>query len=256
MKAAADDQNADVDDIAWEVPYLPIDPKDVGRSYEAVIRVNSQSGKGGIAYIMKADHGLNLPRRLQIEFSQSVQAVTDGEGGEVSPKEMWDVFHEEYLAPGHPARADPPEGDGGRDGRAATTPSPRSSRSTVSSRRSPVPATARWPRSSTASRRWASTSRVRWTTPSTRCPPATTRRPPPTSRRDVTRPDGTSDGGVGRRNRHVHHRRVAAGGRLGGQPRQLISRPIRPMSRPTRRYSAGSSRGTAAWSVRYASPDH
>ncbi len=81
------------------MPYLPIDPKDVGRTYEAVIRVNSQSGKGGIAYIMKHDHGLNLPRRLQIEFSQAVQKVTDGEGGEVSPKEMWDIFHEEYLAP-------------------------------------------------------------------------------------------------------------------------------------------------------------
>ncbi|MBM7458508.1 2-isopropylmalate synthase [Rhodococcus coprophilus] len=99
MKADADAAGSDVDDITWAVPYLPIDPKDVGRSYEAVIRVNSQSGKGGIAYIMKHDHGLNLPRRLQIEFSQSVQAVTDGEGGEVSPKEMWDIFHEEYLAP-------------------------------------------------------------------------------------------------------------------------------------------------------------
>ncbi|WP_040794030.1 2-isopropylmalate synthase [Nocardia higoensis] len=102
MKAAADAQNADVDDITWEVPYLPIDPKDVGRTYEAVIRVNSQSGKGGVAYIMKTDHGLVLPRRLQIEFSQSVQRITDGEGGEVTPKEMWDVFHEEYLAPIRP----------------------------------------------------------------------------------------------------------------------------------------------------------
>ncbi|WFR74397.1 2-isopropylmalate synthase [Prescottella defluvii] len=102
MKATADSQNADVDDVVWEVPYLPIDPKDVGRTYEAVIRVNSQSGKGGVAYIMKADHGLQLPRRLQIEFSQAVQKITDGEGGEVSPKEMWDVFYEEYLAPVNP----------------------------------------------------------------------------------------------------------------------------------------------------------
>ncbi|MFD6859809.1 2-isopropylmalate synthase [Rhodococcus sp. NPDC060090] len=99
MKADADAAGADVDDITWAVPYLPIDPKDVGRSYEAVIRVNSQSGKGGVAYIMKHDHGLNLPRRLQVEFSQAVQKVTDGEGGEVSPKEMWDIFNEEYLAP-------------------------------------------------------------------------------------------------------------------------------------------------------------
>ncbi|MBW0270678.1 2-isopropylmalate synthase [Nocardia sp. MH4] len=99
MKAAADAQNADVADITWEVPYLPIDPKDVGRTYEAVIRVNSQSGKGGVAYIMKTDHGLVLPRRLQIEFSQAIQAITDGEGGEVTPKEMWDVFATEYLNP-------------------------------------------------------------------------------------------------------------------------------------------------------------
>ncbi|MFZ2528123.1 MAG: 2-isopropylmalate synthase [Rhodococcus sp. (in: high G+C Gram-positive bacteria)] len=99
MKLDADAADSDVDDIVWAVPYLPIDPKDVGRSYEAVIRVNSQSGKGGVAYIMKHDHGLNLPRRLQIEFSAAVQKVTDGEGGEVSPKEMWDIFHEEYLAP-------------------------------------------------------------------------------------------------------------------------------------------------------------
>lgn len=102
MKVDADAADKDVDDILWQVPYLPIDPKDVGRTYEAVIRVNSQSGKGGVAYIMKADHGLALPRRLQIEFSQAIQKITDGEGGEVSPKEMWDVFAEEYLAPIRP----------------------------------------------------------------------------------------------------------------------------------------------------------
>ena len=78
---------SDVDDILWEVPYLPIDPKDIGRTYEAVIRVNSQSGKGGVAYIMKAEHQLDLPRRLQIEFSRVIQTTdTDGEGGEVSPR--------------------------------------------------------------------------------------------------------------------------------------------------------------------------
>ncbi|MBX9641553.1 MAG: 2-isopropylmalate synthase [Mycobacteriaceae bacterium] len=99
MKVHADDVGSDVDDLLWQVPYLPIDPRDVGRTYEAVIRVNSQSGKGGVAYIMKADHGLALPRRLQIEFSQVVQKITEGEGGEVSPKEMWDAFSEEYLAP-------------------------------------------------------------------------------------------------------------------------------------------------------------
>lgn len=120
MKVDADAADKDVDDIIWQVPYLPIDPKDVGRTYEAVIRVNSQSGKGGVAYIMKADHGLALPRRLQIEFSQAIQKITDGEGGEVSPKEMWDVFAEEYLAPIRPLerirqKVTASEVDGGTD---------------------------------------------------------------------------------------------------------------------------------------------
>jgi lactoylglutathione lyase len=79
-----------VRDISWEAPYLPIDPHDVGRSYEAVIRVNSQSGKGGVAYLMKAEHGLDLPRRLQIEFSGVVQQFTDNEGGEVELTHNWD----------------------------------------------------------------------------------------------------------------------------------------------------------------------
>ncbi|WP_293004316.1 2-isopropylmalate synthase [Mycobacterium sp.] len=102
MKVAADEAGTDVDDMLWQVPYLPIDPRDVGRTYEAVIRVNSQSGKGGVAYIMKADHGLALPRRLQIEFSQAIQKITDGEGGEVTPKEIWDAFNDEYIAPIRP----------------------------------------------------------------------------------------------------------------------------------------------------------
>src|SRR6202034_3290596 len=82
----------------WEVPYLPIDPHHVGRSYEAVIRVNSQSGKGGVAYIMEVEYGLVLPRRLQIEFSQAIQHVTEDTGTEISPSEMWAVFSEQYLA--------------------------------------------------------------------------------------------------------------------------------------------------------------
>ncbi|OBJ70859.1 2-isopropylmalate synthase [Mycobacterium sp. 1274756.6] len=120
MKLDADAADTDVDDLLWQVPYLPIDPRDVGRTYEAVIRVNSQSGKGGVAYIMKTDHGLVLPRRLQIEFSQVVQALSDGEGGEVSPKVMWDAFYEEYLAPVAPLermrqRVSAAEVDGGTD---------------------------------------------------------------------------------------------------------------------------------------------
>ena len=83
----------------WAVPYLPIDPKHVGRNYEAVIRVNSQSGKGGVAYVMKAEHGFDLPRRLQIEFSRSIQTITEDTGTEISPSEMWARFSEEYLEP-------------------------------------------------------------------------------------------------------------------------------------------------------------
>ena len=81
----------------WEVPYLPIDPRDVGRSYEAIIRINSQSGKGGIAYVMQADYGLNLPRNLQVEFSQHIQSITDAEGKEVPVKRIYDSFIERYI---------------------------------------------------------------------------------------------------------------------------------------------------------------
>jgi 2-isopropylmalate synthase len=91
-----------VDESVWAVPYLPIDPKDVGRSYEAVIRVNSQSGKGGVAYLLKTDHSLDLPRKLQIEFSKVVQGHTDALGGEVTSEELWRIFQDEYL----PAKQD------------------------------------------------------------------------------------------------------------------------------------------------------
>ncbi|RKT36889.1 2-isopropylmalate synthase [Microbacterium sp. AG1240] len=97
MAARADAQGVTVDEIEWAVPYLPIDPKDLGRSYEAVIRVNSQSGKGGVAYLLKSDHALDLPRKLQIEFSGVVQAKTDAEGGEVTSDQIWAVFNDEYL---------------------------------------------------------------------------------------------------------------------------------------------------------------
>ena len=81
----------------WEVPYLPIDPSDVGRSYEAVIRINSQSGKGGVAYLLEKDHGLSMPRRLQIEFSQVIQQIADESGKEISPSDIWENFQETYL---------------------------------------------------------------------------------------------------------------------------------------------------------------
>ena len=100
LERSAREAGLPTSELGWHIPYLPIDPKDVGRTYEAVIRVNSQSGKGGVAYIMKVDHKLDLPRRLQIEFSHVIQQHTDNEGGEVEPGAMYDIFRTEYLTPG------------------------------------------------------------------------------------------------------------------------------------------------------------
>jgi 2-isopropylmalate synthase len=97
LEADAAAAGVPVEQYTWGVPYLPIDPKDVGRSYEAVIRVNSQSGKGGVSYVLKNDHKLDLPRRMQIEFSRTIQAKTDAEGGEITPAQIWAVFEDEYL---------------------------------------------------------------------------------------------------------------------------------------------------------------
>src|ERR1700748_402413 len=106
LEADAADAGVPFAEYPWAVPYLAIDPHDVGRSYEAVIRVNSQSGKGGVAYVMKAEHQLDLPRRLQIEFSRVIQGHTDDEGGEVTPLQMWEIFSGEYLAAGPVALLD------------------------------------------------------------------------------------------------------------------------------------------------------
>ena len=100
MESDAKDAGTSVDDLTWGVPYLPIDPHDVGRSYEAVVRVNSQSGKGGVAFILKSEHHLDLPRRLQIEFSGVVQKRLDSGGGEISPEALWSEFQDEYLPVG------------------------------------------------------------------------------------------------------------------------------------------------------------
>ena len=97
MERDAAEAGVAISEFRWAVPYLPIDPKDVGRTYEAVIRVNSQSGKGGVAYILKSEHKLDLPRRLQIEFSRAVQRRTDDEGGEMAPEDIWGAFRAEYL---------------------------------------------------------------------------------------------------------------------------------------------------------------
>ena len=97
LEHTAAEAGKSVDEVYWEVPSLPIDPRDLGRTYEAIIRVNSQSGKGGMAYLLKQDHGLDLPRRAQVEFSKIVQARTDAEGGEMTSKKLWDIFADEYL---------------------------------------------------------------------------------------------------------------------------------------------------------------
>ena len=81
----------------WEMPYLPIDPADVGRSYESIVRVNSQSGKGGIAYLLEREHGIVMPRRMQIEFSSVVQRHTDSSEAEISSRDLWDLFERTYL---------------------------------------------------------------------------------------------------------------------------------------------------------------
>jgi 2-isopropylmalate synthase len=106
MERDAAARGVSVDDLPWEVPYLPIDPKDLGRTYEAVIRVNSQSGKGGVAYVMKSEHKLDLPRRLQIEFSRVVQERTDASGGEMTPEQIWQAFSAEYLSRTGPLELD------------------------------------------------------------------------------------------------------------------------------------------------------
>ncbi|WP_226346066.1 2-isopropylmalate synthase [Agilicoccus flavus] len=105
MARQSEETGRSVDELVWGVPYLPVDPHDLGRSYEAVVRVNSQSGKGGVAYLMRTEHQLELPRRLQIELSGVVQKRTDAEGGELSAAALWEVFSDEYL---------PGTGDGDR----------------------------------------------------------------------------------------------------------------------------------------------
>ena len=101
------------------MPYLPIDPADLGRSYEAIIRINSQSGKGGIAYILKSDYGIDMPRLLQVEFSKVIQQIADETGKEIQPALIWDTFRKEYLENTTPVDFDQPH----HGARAATIPS-------------------------------------------------------------------------------------------------------------------------------------
>ena len=219
MEAEAERRGVTVDELEWAVPYLPVDPKDLGRSYEAVIRVNSQSGKGGVAYLLKTDHALDLPRRLQIEFSGVVQAKTDAEGGEVSSDEIWRVFNDEYLpAAGRPPRA--------RSGAASSccrcaprAPSTASSTcgsacaTATSASRPTRAATARSRRSSRCSAPRASTSSCA-TTSSTRSSASGDSQAAAYVELEVDGPRA-----VGRRHRRRHLDRIAEGRRLGGQPR-------------------------------------
>jgi 2-isopropylmalate synthase len=115
MEADAAAAGTTTDQLEWAVPYLPVDPKDVGRSYDAIIRVNSQSGKGGISYLMKSERDLDLPRRLQIEFSQAVQRHTDTHGTEVTADDLWRIFVDEYLPVEMAAAARPRQGGGAGD---------------------------------------------------------------------------------------------------------------------------------------------
>ena len=205
------------------MPYLPIDPKDVGRSYEAVIRVNSQSGKGGVAYIMKTEHKLDLPRRLQIEFSQVIQRHTDSEGGEVDAAQMWQIFADEYLPSATRLRAGEVRLDQRRRHRADHRDGAR--RSTRSTR-SAASATGRSRRSARRCRRstWA------WAACNVRRPRLRRARPHLRRRRrggGLPRDRDRRPGAVGCRHQRVDRAGVTAGRAQRGEPGRArdLSRP-------------------------------
>ena len=207
----AAEQGVPVGSLPWEAPYLPIDPKDVGRSYEAVIRVNSQSGKGGVAYILKAEHKLDLPRRAQIEFSRVVQERTDAEGGEMTPEAIWEVFSGEYLlrTTSAPARLRAHLVGSGGEGRArrqhlrrrrdrhARRRGQRSDRRVRQRDQRPAAGLGR-----PGPRLRRARAVVRWRRPG----------------RGVRRVRGRRPGLVGRRSRPQHRHGVAQGGHQRGQP--------------------------------------
>ena len=210
----AAEQGVPVGEIAWEAPYLPIDPKDVGRTYEAVIRVNSQSGKGGVAYILKAEHKLDLPRRAQIEFSRVVQERTDTEGGEMTADEIWSVFSAEYLDRTTPLRLNSvhtSSAAGEKDQLSVNVYVDGELENLTGEGNGPIAAFVNaineLPQAS-----------ERLGRPGPRLPRA---RPVVGRRRHrggVRRVRGRRPGPVGRRARPEHRDRVAQGGHLGGQP--------------------------------------
>ena len=229
MAAEAKEKGTSIDDLVWGVPYLPIDPHDLGRSYEAVVRVNSQSGKGGVAYIMKTEHQMDLPRRLQIEFSGVVQRGVDQDGGEVAPAELWATLP--GRVPAGPDRAwgrfelvnvvtdstvdgastiEATVRDGGEslDGhRHRQRPDRGLRRRALDGRGHPGRARPRLRRARPV-RRW--------------------RRP----RRGLRRVRRRRPGALGRRRRPVDRHRVHQGHRLGRQPRRARRRPERLTGRP------------------------
>ena len=212
----------------WDVPYLPIDPADVGRTYDAVIRVNSQSGKGGIAYLLERDHGLALPRLLQIEFSQVIQRIADATGKELSSAEIRAAFDREYVV-GAAARLRRPPRAAQRRGRPRRAPDRAARRSTGARPRPRAPATARSTRScarcATGS---ASTSTCRTTT-STRPAAARTRPRSPT----CSCASALETHGLRRRPRREHRDGDAEGGRERGQPRGRAGRARAIRAGPT-----------------------
>ena len=234
-----------VDDLVWAVPYLPIDPQDLGRSYEAVVRVNTQSGKGGVAYLLKTEHHLDLPRRLQIEFSRVVQARTDADGGEVSPAALWTDLQRRVPARRH--RRPRPRGAGSRcvgtrsdsDGRRRRTSSSvdaaddgAGGRRCEGTGNGPIAAFVDGP------------GRPRRRRPRPRLRRARAVRRRRRAGRGLRRVRGRRAGAVGRRHRPQHRHRVAQGGHLGRQPgraRLTGTRrpPVATRFQPNRRVATG-----------------
>ncbi len=223
MDARAAAEGVSVDELEWAVPYLPIDPKDLGRSYEAVIRVNSQSGKGGVAYLLKTDHAIDLPRKLQIEFSGVVQAKTDAEGGEVSSDQIWAIFTDEYLPVRGARRALGPL-------RAARHAHPERhvrrcrARGHAPRRRRRVRGIRTWQRTGGRVPRGRARARVRRERLRLRRARAQRRRRRPG--RGLRRTAGRRRAPVGRRDRRGHLHGIAQGDRLRGQPRDPHARAL------------------------------
>ena len=209
----------------WDVPYLPIDPKDVGRNYEAIIRVNSQSGKGGVAYLMETEHHLELPRGLQVDFAQKVQAITDARGGELTAgRSCWRRSREHYLGVTRAVRARLVHALERRRRRPDRRAAARRRRG---ARRSTARATARSPRSSTRFEQ-----RVRHRDRRPRLPRARDVSRRGRDRGRLRRGRRRRRGALGRRHPPEHRHRVAARGRQRRQPRarSSVPRATRPLA--------------------------